>query len=129
MQCAFLPTSSSASLLPPDSETSQSDHAFLESHSAALRLHHARLAGYSDRWTLCFLLVLSLLLAWVIGHFQASPALLLLLGVAALAIGRGRWQQVVEGAELEAELKVRRKVKTQLRGETAEWLNFLLNRW
>ena len=53
----------------------------------------------------------------------------MLLGVAALAIGRGRWQQVVEGARLEAELQVRRKVQTQLRGETAEWLNFLLNRW
>ncbi len=68
-------------------------------------------------------------LAWLIGHFQASPALLVLLGVAALALGRGRWQQVVEGAGLEAELKVRKQLRTQLRGETAEWLNFLISRW
>jgi Ca2+-dependent lipid-binding protein len=82
-----------------------------------------------DRWALCFLLVLSLLTAWLIGYFNASPALLVLLGLAALAVGRGRWLQAVEGAGLEAELKVQRKQDSQLRGESAEWMNFLLNRW
>lgn len=124
-------TSSSPALLPPEENaTHLSGQALLQSRSAAaLRLHYTRLAGFSERLTLCFLLFLGLLLAWLIGHFQASPALLVLLAVAALALGKGRWQQVVEGAELEAELKVRKQQQTQIRGETVEWLNFLINRW
>ena len=126
-----LSRSSSPSLLPPDIDTENlSGQALLQSRSAAsLRLHHTRLAGLSERLALCFLLSLALFLAWLIGHCNASPALLVLLGVAALALGRGRWQGVVEGAGLEAELKVRKQLRTQLRGETAEWLNFLINRW
>lgn len=128
--CFSLPSSSPA-LLPPDEAAGRlSGQALLKSRSAAaLRLHHARLTGHSERLALCFLLSLALLLAWLIGYFQASPALLVLLGVAALALGRGRWQGVVEGAALEAELKVRKQLRTQLRGETVEWLNFLINRW
>lgn len=121
-----------SSSLPQEKEDKRnlSGQALLEYRSeAALRLHHTRLAGLSDRWTLSFLLLLSLTLSWLIGYFQASSALLVLLGVGALVIGRGRWQQAVEGARLEAELKVQRKMSSQLRGESAEWVNFLLNRW
>lgn len=83
----------------------------------------------SNRLALTFLLALALVLAWSIAYFNASPALLVLLGVASVAVGMGRWQQVVEGAELEAELRVRQKLRTQVSGETAEWINLGLNRW
>ena len=128
--CACVRAGSSS--LPQEKEDKRdlSGQALLEYRSeAALRLHHTRLAGLSDRWTLSFLLLLSLALSWLIGYFQASSALLVLLGVGALLIGRGRWQQAVEGARLEAELKAQRKMSSQLRGESAEWVNFLLNRW
>ena len=124
-------SSSSPVLLPDETVTELSSEALLNSHSAAaLSLHHARFAGYhSERLALCFLLLLGLLLAWLIGYFQASPALPVLLGLATLVLGRGWWQQVVEEAELEAELKVRKQLGVQLRGESVEWLNFLINRW
>jgi len=124
-------TSSSAALLEDHTPSHQlTTQRYMASRaSAALKLHRTRMQGLSKRLALCFLLALALILAWSIGHFQASPALLALLGVASVVIGLGRWQQVVQGAELEAELRARHKSRSQVVGETVEWLNVALNQW
>ena len=120
--------SSTAALL--EGHTPSTTRRFMASRaSAALQLHRTRLQGMSHRLALCFLLGLALVLAWIIGYFHASPALLVLLGVASVAIGIGRWQQVVDGAELEAELRARQKSRSQVLGETVEWLNVALHNW
>ena len=68
-------------------------------------------------------------MAWAIGYFHFSPAFLVLLGVASVGIGMGRWQHVVDRAELEAELRMHQKLRAQVPGESAEWVNLALNKW
>ena len=97
--------------------------------AAALQLHRARLHSLSQRLALWFLICLALCLAWAIGYFNASPALLVILGISAVAIGTGRWQQMLEGAGLEAELRARQKLRSHVTGESVEWLNVALHKW
>lgn len=79
--------------------------------------------------SLAFLLLLSLLLAWLIGHLQLSPTLLVLLVLASLVLWKGRWEQVLTGTRLLVEMQERRRLRRQLQGESLEWLNFALKKW
>ncbi|XP_066279926.1 uncharacterized protein [Branchiostoma lanceolatum] len=66
--------------------------------------------------------------AWVLGSMGVSVAWLIGLCLLLLLVWRGKVQQIVEEAVKEEELRVHRK-RALRQSETAEWLNFILNRW
>ncbi|KAI8515039.1 hypothetical protein Bbelb_076300 [Branchiostoma belcheri] len=66
--------------------------------------------------------------AWLLGSMGVSVAWLVGLCLLLLLVWRGKVQQIVEEAVREEELRVHRK-RALRQSETAEWLNFILNRW
>ncbi|XP_078593526.1 uncharacterized protein LOC144871656 isoform X5 [Branchiostoma floridae x Branchiostoma japonicum] len=66
--------------------------------------------------------------AWLLGSMGVSVAWLGGLCLLLLLVWRGKVQQIVEEAVREEELRVHRK-RALRQSETAEWLNFILNRW
>ena len=74
------------------------------------------------------LTILSLLLSWVIGYFQQSFAVVLLLLVAMAIFWRDQSSKLARAVEQETELRLRRKKMVQ-QSETAEWVNLAIKRW
>lgn len=73
-------------------------------------------------------LVLFTVLAWVLGRCEAGFLWIFLLLVWMLLWWNNNAARIIELAAEEVENDLRRK-KAQTNSETAEWLNFLLNRW
>lgn len=70
----------------------------------------------------------SVLLSWFIGASGLSIAWLVLLGAVIVAVWSSSLVQLIDEAKNEEIIRIRRR-RALLRNETAEWLNFLFNRW
>ena len=78
-------------------------------------------------WTLIFVAV-CVVCSWMLGTTGLSLAWLLLLLGLVVAVWKTSLVRLVEAAVNYETLRVRRK-RALSRDETAEWFNFLLNRW
>jgi Ca2+-dependent lipid-binding protein len=78
-------------------------------------------------WTLIFVAA-SVVCSWVLGTTGLSLAWLLLLLALVAAVWKASLVRLVEAAVSYETLRVRRK-RALSQDETAEWFNFLLNRW
>lgn len=78
-------------------------------------------------WTLTFVAV-SVVCSWLLGATGLSLAWLLLLLALVAAVWKASLVRLVEAAVNYETLRVRRK-RALTQDETAEWFNFLLNRW
>jgi hypothetical protein len=78
-------------------------------------------------WTLIFVAV-SVVCSWLLGTTGLSLAWLLLLLALVAAVWKTSLVRLVEAAVHYETLRVRRK-RALSQDETAEWFNFLLNRW
>jgi Ca2+-dependent lipid-binding protein len=78
-------------------------------------------------WTLLFVAV-SVVCSWLLGATGLSLAWLLLLLALVAAVWKTSLVRLVEAAISYETLRVRRK-RALSQDETAEWFNFLLNRW
>jgi Ca2+-dependent lipid-binding protein len=78
-------------------------------------------------WTLVFVAV-SVICSWLLGATGLSLAWLLLLLALVAAVWKTSLVRLVEAAISYETLRVRRK-RALSQDETAEWFNFLLNRW
>ncbi|XP_068082073.1 uncharacterized protein [Anabrus simplex] len=65
---------------------------------------------------------------WVLAAVGLSPAWLLLLGAVMGTIWKSNISQLIEDAVRHEMLRVRQR-RALIRDESAEWLNFLINRW
>lgn len=78
-------------------------------------------------WMLIFVAV-SVVCSWIVGTTGLSLAWLLLLLALVVAVWKTSLMRLVEAAVNYETLRVRRK-RALSHNETAEWFNFLLNRW
>lgn len=73
-------------------------------------------------------MALSIVCSWILGTSGLSLAWLLLLLALVVAVWKTSFVGLVEAAVNYETLRVRRK-RALSHAETAEWFNFLLNRW
>nr|CAD7414156.1 unnamed protein product [Timema poppensis] len=74
------------------------------------------------------LVSISLVLSWLLGAAGLSLAWLLLLLVLVVALWRAHFSRLLDAAIHCERLRVRRRRALSI-DETAEWVNFLVNRW
>ena len=78
-------------------------------------------------WTLVFVSV-SVVCSWLLGYTGLSLAWLLLLLALVAAVWKASLVTLVDSAISYETLRVRRR-RALSQDETAEWFNFLFNRW
>ena len=117
------PTSTTTSPYHDPKKKQQSVRTFL-----AQKVFRTRQVTNLRKLLLWVLTILSLLLSWVIGYFQQSFAVVLLLLVAMAIFWRDQSGKLARAVEQETELRLRRKKMVQ-QSETAEWVNLAIKRW